>query len=392
MVNQIIKSFVLQYGNEPEVIVRAPGRINLIGEHTDYNNGFVLPAAINRNIFLGFSKRGDNEVHLHSMDLKESYSFKIDEIAAPCKTWSDYITGVVQQLLKRNFKLEGFNCVFGGNIPIGAGLSSSAALECGIAFGLNKLFNHSLSALEIALTGQATENEFVGVRCGIMDPFASVFGKASHLIKLDCQNLSYEYLPFAAGDYEIVLVDSGVKHSLAYTEYNVRRRECEQGLAVLRSLFQGVKSLRDVTLHQLESATDKMPPVVFKRCMYVVGEIERVILACEDLRKNDIISFGKKMFATHEGLRYGYDVSCVELDFLVDEARKHSLVAGARMMGGGFGGCTINLVHKMYCDDFIADIRKVYACTFKNTPESYIVELTDGISLLLPTDDAGTSV
>lgn len=377
-----IKKYFEEKNNcPPELVVRASGRINLIGEHTDYNNGFVLPAAINKNIFLAFSKRQDNKVALYAYDLKEKISYTTASLMKSEKKWSNYITGVVHQLQKRQITVTGFNCVFGGDIPVGAGLSSSAALECGAAFGLNRLFNLSLSHLDIAVIGQQSENEFVGLQCGIMDPFASVFGKKNHFIKLDCRDLSYEYIPFVTDEYKIVLIDSGVKHELASGEYNVRRKECEEGVKVIQSDFPAVKSLREVTLSQLNAVKNKITPVVFKRCKYVIEENERVLLACKDLTNNDFISIGKKMFDAHEGLRNEYEVSCAEIDFLVDEAKKHSFVYGSRIMGGGFGGCTINLVKKEEIPYFISSIKKAYQPAFNKELTVYEVEISDGMGI-----------
>jgi len=379
IIEEIRKAFVAHFSEEPEVIMRSPGRINLIGEHTDYNGGFVLPAAINKSIYFAFGKRDNNEILLHAHDLHDSYSCRTGEFSKSDKKWPDYIVGVLSQLKKKNISVPAFNCVFGGDIPVGAGLSSSAALECGTIYGLSRLFSIPLSPIDIALTGQAAENEFVGVQCGIMDQFACVFGKAVHVIKLDCRNMTHEYVPFHSNDYTIVLCDTGIKHALAETEYNTRRKECEAGAAIVKASYPDISSLRDATLEQLNTVKGKMDETAYKRCKYVIEEIERVTLACEDLKRNDFIAFGNKMYDTHNGLQHEYNVSCMELDFLVNESRKHSYVAGARMMGGGFGGCTINLVQKEKTGDFISSMSHAYMKAFNNELKSYLVEITDGV-------------
>jgi galactokinase len=274
--------------------------------------------------------------------------------------------------------LKGFNCVFGGDIPIGAGLSSSAALECGTAFGLSQLLEHPFDRKQIALMGQAAENEFVGVKCGIMDQFANMHGKADHVIRLDCASLDFAYFPFHAAGIDIVLMDTQVKHSLAGSEYNKRREECEAGVAAIQQNKPGVKSLRDADMADLNSVQDAISPVVYQRCKYVIEEIARIQEACQLLEQDDLPAFGQKMYETHDGLQHLYAVSCPELDFLVDEARKHTEVLGARMMGGGFGGCTINLVRHEYTATFIAEAGAAYEKAFGQLPGSYVVAIGEG--------------
>lgn len=364
------------------ILVRSPGRVNLIGEHTDYNNGLVLPAAIDKNIILAIGKREDNAIQLYSLDQQQSHTATLDTLAQSPLLWPDYILGVVQQLIKRSHTLGGFNLAFGGDIPQGAGLSSSAALECATAFALNELFQLDIQPLDIALTAQAAENEFVGVKCGLMDQFASVFGKEQRLIKLDCADFTHEYIPFNNPDLRIVLFDTQVKHSLASSAYNERREQCEYGVTLIQKHCPDVKSLRDATLAQLEQYVKPIDEVVYNRCHYVVSEIQRLRDGCEDLKKDDFETFGKRMFETHDGLQHRYEVSCDELDILVDLARGNDAVLGARMMGGGFGGCTINLVKASSVQEVVSEIAEAYAKKTGREAQVYVAKISDGTSLI----------
>lgn len=375
----VTNRFKKLYNSEP-LIIRSPGRINLIGEHIDYNNGFVLPAAINKNIFIAIQKRDDERIELHSADFDDSFSIALPDLKPSGKLWPDYILGVVSELLKRNVKLSGFNLVFGGDIPQGAGLSSSAALECATAFALNEIFNLGLEKVELVKISQAAENNFVGVNCGIMDQFASMFGKEQRLIKLDCNTLEYKYIPFETEDMKVVLFDTQVKHSLADSEYNVRRAECEKGLEIIKGSYPQVKTFRDVDQDMIES-TLKNEGKVYDRCSYVVGEMKRLEDACNDLEKNDFASFGKRMFQTHDGLSKQYEVSCKELDILVDLVRDNNAVLGARMMGGGFGGCTINLVLADKVDEVIKDVEERYKQQAGRETKAYIAQIGDGTGI-----------
>ncbi len=370
--------------NQDPIIIRSPGRINLIGEHTDYNMGFVLPAAIDKAIYLGIQKRHDNEIHLHSLDYDNDHKTTKDQIVRSGKLWPDYILGVVEEI--RMHKMEdgkgnrmnrihgmqdgepgGFNIVFGGDIPPGAGLSSSAALECATAYALNELFNLGLDKMEMVKLSQAAENEFVGMKCGIMDQFASMFGKKDHLIRLDCQSLEYQYIPFQLKGVTVVLFDTRVKHSLASSAYNERREQCEEGVRLVKEGMpeaggrtSEVRSLRDVTEEMLLEFVKPVNELVYNRCSFVVAESNRLLAGCQDLENNDFVSFGKKMFETHEGLSKLYEVSCKELDILVGLAKDDPSVLGSRMMGGGFGGCTINLVKNGAVADLIAKVSGRY--------------------------------
>lgn len=381
-IESIKQAFTNKFNSKP-LIIRSPGRVNLIGEHTDYNQGLVLPAAINKDILLAIGKRDDNTIFLHSIDQNESYQTSVGAAEKSNLLWPDYLIGVVEQLLKRGHQVGGFNLIFSGNIPQGAGLSSSAALECATAFALSELFSLSLEKLDIALIAQAAENEFVGVKCGLMDQFASVFGKESHLIKLDCRDFSYEYIPFKHSDIRIVLFDTRVKHSLASSEYNTRRAECEKGVALIQQQYPEVKSLRDATLTQVDTIIKPVDEVVYRRCHYVVSEIARLEAGCEDLKKDDFVAFGKLMFETHDGLQHDYEVSCKELDILVDIVRNDEAVLGARMMGGGFGGCTINLVKAEEVERLCSEVAEEYKKQSGRDLEVYIGQTSTGTELVV---------
>ena len=391
MIEQISQKFRSLFDSTPTLLVRAPGRINLIGEHTDYNKGFVLPAAIDKAIYFAISARNDQKCSLYAYDLTDFYDFSLDKIEKSDKSWANFLVGVVAEIIKKNHRIPyGFDVVFGGDVPLGAGLSSSAAVESGIGFALNQLFDLGLSKLDLALIAQQAEHNFAGVKCGIMDMFASIHGKENSVIKLDCQDLTFEYFPFDAPDYTLVLCNTGVKHNLGDSEYNKRREECEEGVKIMQNAFPQINSLRDVTMPMLRSQADKLPSVVYKRCKYVVEEIERVNVACEALQRGDLVTFGQKMYETHAGLSQEYEVSCAELDFLVDESLAMSLppsgglrgAVGARMMGGGFGGCTLNLVKTAVVDAFISGMEVAYKQAFNKELVSYKVKITNGVEEL----------
>ncbi len=373
--------FVSNFGH-PTLFVQSPGRINLIGEHTDYNQGFVLPAAIDKAIYLAIGKREDKEVHLIAADLADSFSVALNNLSFSEKTWSNYLIGVVDQLQKNGYQLGGFNAVLAGDVPLGAGLSSSAAVECATVFALNELFELGLSKIEMVRLAQKAENEFVGVKCGIMDQFASMFGKTDAVIQLDCQSLGYNYMPFNQEGIKIVLLDTRVKHSLASTEYNLRREECEAGVKIIQEKYPAVASLRNATMQMIQECLINTDQKIIDRCSFVVAEIKRLQDACKDLEAGDLKAFGKKMYETHDGLSKLYEVSCAELDFLADFAKTEASVLGARMMGGGFGGCTINLVEENAVEAFVLAAGNAFQKVFGTEMKPYIVSIGNGTSLL----------
>ncbi len=368
---------------EPALLVRSPGRVNLIGEHTDYNEGFVLPAAVDKAVYFALSARTDGRCELVAHDLKAAYSADLrSTLSRSGLRWPDYLLGVVDQLRKAGRKVPGFSCVFGGDVPIGSGMSSSAAIEGGLAFGLNKLFDLGLPPLELVKLAQRAENEFVGVRCGIMDQFINIFGRPGKVLKLDCRSLEYTYYPFERPDLRIVLCDTKVKRELASSEYNVRRLQCEAGVSLLAKHRPELKSLRDVTLDLLEAHRKELDPVIYRRCAYVVQENARVEQACLDLKDSDFVSFGKRMNASHAGLRDDYQVSSPELDVLVEAAQGVKGVLGSRMMGAGFGGCTINLVEEGAVGSLTEAAAKAYRAVFKADSQVYISRLSSGTEAL----------
>jgi galactokinase len=379
--SRIIEKFKETFNTDP-VVIRSPGRVNLIGEHTDYNNGFVMPAAINKAIYMAVSRREDNLIHIVSLDLQLSYLGDAEKVVPSSLHWPDYILGVVQQVQARGYQVGGFNCVFGGDIPLGSGMSSSAALECATAFSLNELFGLKMDPLTMVKLAQKAENEFVGVQCGIMDQFASMFGRKNHVIQLDCQSLEYKYAPFNTDGIRIVLLDTNVKHSLASSEYNTRRQQCEAGVALIRKHHPEVSSLRDATLEMLDKYVAPADDLVYRRCQYVVEENLRLLAASEDLNNGNIEAFGQKMFGSHDGLSGKYEVSCPEADFLVEQVKGRPGVLGARMMGGGFGGCTINLVREDVIDELIADLTPAYAKAMNKELKVYIGQIENGTSLI----------
>jgi galactokinase len=378
---EIRKIFSEHFGTH-ELLVRSPGRINLIGEHTDYNMGFVLPAAIDKAIYMAISKRADREIHLYAGDLQDSYNTQLGTLQKSGKHWPDYILGVVDELEKSGYQLDGFNAVVMGDVPLGAGLSSSAAVECVTAFALNTLFDLGIDKKTMVQFSQRAENEFVGMKCGIMDQFASMFGKKEQVIRLDCRSLEYAYMPFETTNISILLFDTGVKHSLASSEYNLRREECEEGVRLIRQKYPSVTSLRDADSRMVEECLSQGNEIVYRRCRFMVEEIQRVQDACDDLVNHDLVSFGKKMYATHDGLSKMYEVSCPEADGLVDMVRNNNAVFGARMMGGGFGGCTINIVKKGTEKELTEQVASQYAQRFNRELKTYLVSIDDGTSII----------
>ncbi|PUZ24689.1 galactokinase [Chitinophaga costaii] len=380
MVQQVSQKFHALFGKTP-LIVSSPGRINLIGEHTDYNNGFVMPAAIDKRIVYGVQLNGTQTCTAHAVYKNETISFSLDQVK-PTPGWINYLLGVVYELQQRGYVVPGFDCVVDGDIPVGAGLSSSAAVEGGLVMALNELMGLGLSRIDMALIGQKAEHTFPGVLCGIMDQFANLHGRKDQVILLDCRSLEYQYFPFQFPDYKIVLCNTMVHHSLASSEYNVRRQQCEAGVSAIQALHPGVLSLRDATLEQLQAVREQVGEEVFQRCQFVIGEIARTQEAGPLLEKGNLPAFGKLMYETHEGLSRDYGVSSPELDLLVELARLRPEVAGARMMGGGFGGCTINLVQSAAVPGFVAYIADRYQQETGKKPEVYVTTIQDGTTVI----------
>ena len=374
--SRFVKHFDGQTGN----VYASPGRINLIGEHTDYNGGFVFPGAIDKGIMCEIRPNGTNKVMAYSIDLKDRVEFDIDDEKGPKASWARYLYGIVQEMKKRGVDVKGFNTAFAGDVPLGAGLSSSAALESCYAYALNDLFGENkVSKWDMVLAGQATEHNYCGVNCGIMDQFASVFGMEGKLMRLDCRSREFEYFPFDPKGYRLVLVDSVVKHELASSAYNDRRKSCENVVAALQKKYpeKTIETLRDADWDMLNAVKDEVCEEDMKRATFVLGEKDRVLAVCDALNAGDYETVGKKMYETHHGLSKEYEVSCEELDYLNDIAREDG-VTGSRIMGGGFGGCTINLVKEDLYDHFIADVKKKYAERYGKEPKIYDVVIKDG--------------
>ena len=375
---EAIKTQFENYYKSSPVLFNSPGRVNLIGEHTDYNNGFVLPASVDKIMHFAVAPNNNGKYQFYANDLREEYRTPLHEIGRGKVQWANYLLGVVKQFVKDGKLVPGFDCVFGGDVPLGAGMSSSAALECGLAFALNSIFNFGYSTIELVKIAQTAEHEYAGVNCGIMDQFAVMHGKKNQVIKLDCESLEYEYFPLDMSNHMLVLVNTGVKHSLASSEYNIRRQECETGVSVLRKYQPGIKSLRDVPLELIQRYKHELPEIVFKRCSYVVEENIRLQSACDSLQENDLKGFGQQMYGSHFGLKDKYEVSCPELDQLVEIAQTFEGVLGARMMGGGFGGCTINLIEKDKVEQFGNIIKSHYKTPDGKEPQIIEVVIQDG--------------
>ncbi len=382
MESSIIKNKFLELYEKDPLLVRSPGRVNMIGEHTDYNEGFVLPATINKDLVFALAKNGQKNCRIYAYDMRETLEFDPASFKKPDDAWTHYILGVIDQLQQGGKEIKGFDCVFGGDIPRGAGLSSSAAVECGLAFGLNELYGFGLDRKQIARLSQKAENEYAGVQCGIMDQFANLYGQEHQVIKLDCRSLEYQLYPFDINGHKIVLLDTNVHHSLAASEYNKRREQCEQGVKKLQELELDVKSLRDVSLDMITRFRTLIDETVYRRCHYVVEENQRVEEACRFLEQGDLVSFGQKMYESHHGLSCDYEVSCDELDFLVEQTHKNDNVLGARMMGGGFGGCTVNLVKEEALASMTMDIEQAYQQQFRSELKVYICDIVKGTDLI----------
>ena len=358
-------------------VYTSPGRINLIGEHTDYNGGFVFPGAIDKGIYAGICLNGTDTIRAYSIDYQRSSEFGLKEEDKPSEAWARYIFGVCREIQKRGYDLGGFDTVFFGNVPLGAGMSSSAALESTFAFALNDLFQLGIDKFELARIGQATEHNYCGVKCGIMDQFASFFGKAGHLMRLNCATMEFEYFPFNPKGYKVVLLDTVVKHELASSAYNRRRESCENACAHIAKKHPEVKYLSDATMAMLNEIDVEIPAEDYMRAEYVIGEKQRVLDVCDALERGDYETVGDRMYGTHYGMSKLYEVSCEELDFLNDIAKECG-VTGSRVMGGGFGGCTINLVKDELYDSFIATAKAQFAAKFGHEPKVYDVVISDG--------------
>lgn len=372
MKNKLRTAFTERFSSNP-IFYASAGRINLIGEHTDYNGGFVFPGAIDKYIMTAININGTDKVRLYSVNMDQYTEFGLREEDKPAEQWACYVFGVCREILKRGFEVKGFDAVFAGNVPLGAGLSSSAALESCFAYALNDLFNdNKISIFELALIGQSTEHNYCGVNCGIMDQFASVFGKKDCLMRLDCRSLEFKYFPFKPVGYKLVLVNSQVKHELVDSPYNKRRESCER---VAKTL--GVETLRDADMSMLEAAKNQISDEDYKRAVYVIGEKQRVLDVCEALEKGDYETVGQRMYETHHGLSKDYEVSCEELDFLNDVAKECG-VTGSRIMGGGFGGCTINLVKEQLYDTFVQTAKTKFNEKYGIEPIIIDVVISDG--------------
>ncbi|MBQ4389200.1 MAG: galactokinase [Bacteroidales bacterium] len=374
---KIQEKFESLFGEEG-ILYASAGRINLIGEHTDYNGGYVFPGAINFGIMTAIKPNGTDKVKVYSLDFDQVSEFGLKEEDKPKEAWACYVFGVCRETIKRGGKVEGFNAVFAGDVPLGAGLSSSAALESTFAFAINDLFNdNKIEKFELAKIGQSTEHNYCGVKCGIMDQFASIFGKEGSLIRLNCKTGEYKYFPFHPKGYKLVLIDSCVKHELASSAYNKRRESCEKAAAEIKKLHPEVDFLSDAKRLWLDEVRDKISQEDFLRAEYVIGEVQRVLDVCDALERDDYETVGEMMYQTHFGLSHLYEVSCEELDFLNKLARKCE-VTGSRVMGGGFGGCTINLVKEELHDNFIKAAVEKFTQKFGHAPKVYDVVISDG--------------
>jgi galactokinase len=373
MKQKIAEKFQTLFLSEGEFFASA-GRINLIGEHTDYNGGFVFPGAIDKGMIAEISLNGTNKVCAYALDLDEYSEFGFNEEDAPDQGWAKYIFGVCREIIKRGGNIAGFNTVFSGDVPLGAGMSSSAALESTYAYALNELFNLGIDKFELARIGQSTEHNYVGVKCGIMDQFASVFGKKGHLMRLDCRSMEFEYFPFDPEQhgYKLVLLNSCVKHELVGSPYNDRRASCERVAKIL-----GQEFLRGATMEQLDAIKDQISEEDYMRARYVIGEEKRVLDVCDALGKGDYETVGARMYETHWGMSKDYEVSCEELDYLAEVAKECG-VTGSRIMGGGFGGCTINLVKTELYDAFIEKAKTAFAEKYGHEPVVIPVVISDG--------------
>lgn len=365
---------------EEAITIQSPGRINIIGEHTDYNEGFVLPAAIDKNLTVTMWKNNTrNTAHVLDTKQQKLFSFKLQNFGPVEKGWYNYVMGVVHELQKIGGEIHGFDAEFEGNVPIGGGMSSSAALECSFAAALNQLFALGFDDWQIIKACQMAEHNFVGNKCGIMDQFASILGKKDHVILLDCRSLEYEYFPLELGQYELLLLNTNVAHSLASSEYNTRRAECEECVEILKKYYPDITSLRDVSMVRLLKHKEVLSGKLFQRCHHVVSENQRVLQATQAMQNGEHKRLGELIYASHFSLQNDYEVSCVELDFLVQESLKRDYILGSRMMGGGFGGCTLNIIESARIDAFVEDVSESFRKEFGVDLTKYSVAIEDGM-------------
>lgn len=377
LIKHIKLNFKAEFKADP-LLVFSPGRINLIGEHTDYNKGFVFPAAIDKGIYAAIQKSNADNSTIIALDKKERHQFTTTSISVlPENSWKNYVLGVVAEIKKKGKIVPNFNFIFSGDIPLGAGLSSSAALENSVVFSLNKLFDFGFTKKEMTFISQQAEHNYAGVKCGIMDQFASLFGKENTALHLDCKTLEYKAFPIQFKDVEIILINTNVKHSLADSAYNNRRAVCEKVAALLQ-----VNSLRDANEVMLKTMASQLSKEDYEQALYVIQENERTLLAAKAIEENNLVNFGALLFASHQGLSKQYQVSCEELDFLVTEAKKSNAVIGARMMGGGFGGCTINLIKSPEKETFLKSIKEAYNTKFKKQCSVYEVTIANGTQII----------
>lgn len=375
----LLAAFADKFAGATGTVYASPGRINLIGEHTDYNGGFVFPGAVQQGIMAVIRPNGTDTVRAYSLDLNDYDEWPVNDPQGPQATSLRFVYGVARELIERGVAVKGFDTVFAGDVPLGAGMSSSAALESCFAFGLNEQFGGSISKWDMVLAGQATEHKYIGCNCGIMDQFASVFGQAGKLLRLDCRSREFEYFPFNPKGYRLVLINSCVKHELAGSPYNDRRRSCEKVAAAVQALHpdRKIETLRDCTWEDLEAVKTTCSAEDIQRATFVLGEKDRVLAVCDALVKGDYEEVGRQMYLTHQGLSRDYEVSCEELDFLNEEAKKCG-VTGSRIMGGGFGGCTINLVKDELYDMFVKNATAAYQARFGIEPKVIDVVIGDG--------------
>ncbi len=364
----------------PELTISSPGRINFIGEHTDYNMGYVLPTAIGNKITFKFQKNG-HESHCNMYSLGyDGFSTDLNSIAVSDTEWENYVLGVLNEISQLTDKLKGFDCTIESNLPLGSGLSSSAAMECGLAYGLNELFDLGLSKLSIVALSQRAEHSFVGTQCGIMDQFASVMSKEGNVILLDCQSLEYQYIPIDIHPYKIIMLNTKVAHTLASSEYNTRKQECEEGVAILKEKHPHLTSLRDVSMEMLAASKHEMSPKIYNRCAFIIDENQRVLDMVKAFQQKKLETVGSLLYKAHHGISKLYEVSCAESDFLVDFAKTQPSVLGARQTGGGFGGCTLNIVHEKYAEEFMQRASEAYRKAFDIDLEAFEVQPSGGTS------------